>query len=436
MIMSIAALALFSGVALAGCSQRTGVGVNTPPDKTANSQTIVSGVAKSGDGEKIKLSFYSTIALPSAQEVVRSITSDFMNENPNIQVELQFPGSEYENMLKVKMGANDLPDVFDTHGWAVTRYGKFLADLKDQPWAEHLTDTIKPVVTDKDGKVYALVLSEAKVGISYNAEILEKYQIKPPKTYDELMAAAETIKTQSKGDVTPFFVSGVDGMTGQFQDLFAVPLFLSQEKNDAQSLLDGSFDWNKYTKLAQMMLDLKKKGYINEDVSTAKKSDIAQRMAQGKIAFVTGEPTWADDARKINPNIKIGLIPVPSVQPGDTPTFTGGERYTMGVWKDGKHLAESKKLLAFFAKPDNMAKLANVTKVPPGLKGIEAKHEFSDFYKQYADIRVFPFFDRVYLPNGMWDVMTRDGTSLISEKVTTNQYTEKMKQEYERLRNK
>jgi len=49
---------------------------------------------------------------------------------------------------------------------------------------------------------------------------------------------------------------------------------------------------------------------------------------------------------------------------------------------------------------------------------------------------VFPYFDRVYLPNGMWDVMCKTGTALLAEQVTPQQFSEKMKQEVERLSNK
>ncbi|WP_052702702.1 extracellular solute-binding protein [Paenibacillus beijingensis] len=118
--------------------------------------------------------------------------------------------------------------------------------------AGNLTDTIKPVVVDKDGKVYTLVLSEAKDGITYNADVLSKYNIKPPQTFEELLAAAETLKTSSGGQITPFFMSGVDnGMIGQFLDQYATSLFISPAQNDAQSLLDGNFDWNKWAELAQ-----------------------------------------------------------------------------------------------------------------------------------------------------------------------------------------
>jgi raffinose/stachyose/melibiose transport system substrate-binding protein len=231
-------------------------------------------------------------------------------------------------------------------------------------------------------------------------------------------------------------MSGVDNWTiGGYLDQFATSLLISPAKNDAQSLLDGTFDWNKWTPLAQSLLDMSKKGYINKDALTAKQSDMPSLFAQGKVAFAMGGPSFADDAYKVNPNVKIGYMPVPSMVAGDQPNFSGGERYTMGAWKDGKHLAEAKKLIDFFAKPENMSKIANATKLPSGLKNIESKHEFTQYYEEYASVRVFPYFDRVYLPNGMWDVMCKTGTALIAGGVTPEQFSQKMKTEYERLRN-
>jgi raffinose/stachyose/melibiose transport system substrate-binding protein len=435
-LFGMLAVFLVFTLVLMGCSQRPQGASNASGGTTpSTNKDDAAKPAASGGGDKIRLTVYSTINETPNQEVMKSIANDFMKENPNIQVDFQFPGSEYENILKVKMAANDLPDVFDTHGWAIVRYGKYLADLRDQPWASQLTDTIKPVVTDKDGKVYTLVLSEAKDGISYNADILQKYGIEPPKTFDELMAASEKIKSQSNGEVTPFFMSGVDnGTIGGFLDIFASSLLISPKDNDAKTLLDGTFDWNKWTPLAQKLQDMQKKGYLNKDVLTAKYSDLPQRFAQGKVAFFMGAPSFADEVHKVNPNVKIGLMPATSMVAGDTPTFSGGERYTMGAWKDGKHLEESKKLIAFFAKPENMTKIANATKLPAGLKGIQAQHEFASYYDQFADVRVFPYFDRVYLPNGMWDTMCKTGTALVAGSVTPQQFSEKMKSEYERLR--
>ncbi|MFC5649301.1 extracellular solute-binding protein [Paenibacillus solisilvae] len=440
---SIMALVLIFSMTLAGCSSRSGENSTNTANNTNQGTTDTATKDDNTDqaktdsgGEKIRLTVYSTITEPKNQEMMKSISDAFTKENPDITVEFQFPGAEYENILKVKMAANDLPDVFDTHGWAIIRYGKYLADLKDEPWAANQTDTIKPVVTDKAGKVYALVMSEAKDGISYNAGILEKYGIAPPTTFNELMAAAEKIKTESKGEVTPFFLSGIDnGMIGGFLDLYATSQYISPATNDAATLLDGSFDWKKWTALAQKLLDMQKKGLINKDVLTAKYTDMPQRFAQDKVAFVFGAPSFADDVYKVNKDTKIGIMPLTTMVDGDTQTFSGGERYTMGAWKDGKHLEASKKLIAFFAKTENMTTIANATKLPAGLKGVPSEHEFSKFYDQFKDIRVFPYFDRVYLPNGMWDVMCKTGTALIAGDVTPEQFADKMKQEYDRLRN-
>jgi raffinose/stachyose/melibiose transport system substrate-binding protein len=438
--LSVAAMMLTISVVFMGCSSRPSTGTSTTDNSAATTKPTTTTAASTPDakpsGDKIKLTVYSTISELPNQEMMKGIAADFTKENPNIAVEFQFPGAEYENILKVKMAANDLPDVFDTHGWAIIRYGKYLADLRNEPWAKDMTDTIKPVVTDKDGKVEALVMSEAKDGISYNAEILEKYSITPPKTFDELMAAADKIKTSSNGAVTPFFMSGVDnGMIGGFSDLYATSMYISPSTNDAKTLLDGTFDWNKWTPLAQKLQDMSKKGYINKDVLTAKYSDMPQLFAQGKVAFVFGAPSFADEVYKYNKGAKIGIAPLTSMVAGDSQSFSGGERYTMGAWKDGKHLVESKKLIAFFAKPENMSKIANATKLPAGLKNIESKHEFSEYYKQFENIRVFPYFDRVYLPNGMWDVMCKTGVALLAGTVSPQQFSDKMKSEYLRLRN-
>jgi raffinose/stachyose/melibiose transport system substrate-binding protein len=52
----------------------------------------------------------------------------------------------------------------------------------------------------------------------------------------------------------------------------------------------------------------------------------------------------------IDPNINIGIMPVPSMIKGDTPTFAGGERNTLAIWKDSKHPDEAKKAAAVFCQ--------------------------------------------------------------------------------------
>jgi raffinose/stachyose/melibiose transport system substrate-binding protein len=411
---------------LVGCSSRTG---QSDDNKVSSGET-------SSDDDKTKISAFMYISDPSRQELYKEIAGEFMRENPDISVEMQFPG-EYENVMKVKMAANDLPDIFDTHGWAKVRYGNYLADLRDEPWAGELTDSIKNVVTDTDGKVYALPVIEAKQGITYNADLLEKYGIEVPKTLDEMIAASEQILKKSGGKTVPFYFSGVDKWTiGQFFDLFANSQFITPEKNEKEALLKNTFDWSKWDVLPRKFQEIQKKGLINEDVLTAKYSDLAKSFAEERVAFALVGPYISDEVHKINPDVKIGLMPVPAIEAGDEPNFSGGEHSSMGIWKDTKHSKEAKKLLQFFAKKENLARISDATKLPSGIKGVKANHEFVEYYEKYNDVQVVPYFDRVYLPNGIWDTMCVQGTELLAGRITPKEYSNVMKKEVDRLSNK
>lgn len=382
---------------------------------------------------KVKLTVMPNTADQEMKTIFQEVVTDFENENPNIDIDLQFSG-DYENVLKMKMASNELPDLFDTHGWAIKRYGDYLADLRDEAWADNLSDTIKPVITDDSGKVYVLPLNEAKEGVLYNVEVLEKYNIEIPQTFDELMVASEKIVKESNGEVTPFYFSGLDSWTiGQYFDYFATPLLISSEDNHEDALLNHSFDWSNWTFLPEQFKKMYDKGLINEDMLTAKYADEAKLFAENKLAFALHTPASVVDVKKINPNAKMGVFPIPSIKEGDEPTFVGGERNTLGIWKDTNHMEEAKKFLNFLAKEENIKRLSDVTFLPAPFKDVTAGAEFAKYYDQYQDIRVFPFFDRVYLPNGMWDVMCTLGQELISGNITPEEYSEKMGEEVDRL---
>lgn len=132
-----------------------------------------------GAAENVKLTMMLTVGEQGVRDVIQEIVANYQTEHPETQIEVQFPGSNYESIMKMKMASNELPDIFDTHGWAKLRYGDYTMDLKNEPWAAKMTDTIKPTLTDESGKVYALPLNEAKDGLFYNVNVLEKYGVTP-----------------------------------------------------------------------------------------------------------------------------------------------------------------------------------------------------------------------------------------------------------------
>ena len=377
----------------------------------------------------------STNVVGEQAKLLQTLAEKFTAENPDIKVDFSAPGKDYEAQMKVKMAANDLPDVFSTHGWAKIRYGEFLMDLRDEPWASKIDPAMKPIVTDESGKVYVLPLDEDKVGPVYNVDLFKEYGLKVPATWNELLAACDTIKAKSDGKVTPIHVGGADNWPlGHMVDLFSVNLLISPAKNQGQALLDGSFDWSLYLPMAQKLLELQSK-CLNKDAVTAKYSDSAKAFAEGKAAIGVYGPFLIVEAKNINPKLNAGLMPVPALVESDTPTFSGGEKTTFGIWKDSKNKDAARKLLSFLAQPENVALVAASNQIPAGL--VDVKVDLGDlapYWEQYKDIRVFPYFDRVYLPNGLWPTLDTGAQDLLAGGITPEQYIDSLKKEYVRLR--
>jgi raffinose/stachyose/melibiose transport system substrate-binding protein len=375
--------------------------------------------------------------IPGAQaQVLQDICNEFMKANPNIKVDFSAPANQYENIMRVKMASKDLPDVFSTHGWAIKRYGAFLADLRREPWAAKIDPSIKPLVTDEKGKVYVLPMDIDKSGFVYNVDILNKYNIAVPKTLDELIAACVTIKAKSNGEITPIHIGGSDNWPeGQFYDYFATPALISPKTNYAKAFLNGTFDWNKFDILPAKFKEMWDKGLINKDFLTSKYMDSAKAIAAEKVAFAFYGGYVIDEAKKINPNIHWAMMPIPAMVPGDQPTLVGGEKTTWGIWKDSKNMAAAKKFVAWYAKPENIKRVAESNLFPAGINGVKADcKEMNAFYESTAKLRVFPYWDRYYLPSGMWEFICRNAQDLVSGTVNPRQFSQNMEKEFKRLR--
>jgi raffinose/stachyose/melibiose transport system substrate-binding protein len=384
--------------------------------------------------EQVTISFATNVVGVQA-ELLQTIVNEFMDEHPNIKVEFSAPGQEYENQMRVMMAADDLPDVFSTHGWAKIRYGEFLLDLRDQEWVSKIAAPMLPIVTDEAGKVYVLPLDQDMAMPVFNPDILDEYGVEVPTTWDELLAACDTIVDKSGGDVIPIHVGGGDGWPiGHMVDLLSNPLLTTAETNYGAALIDGSFDWRNFDRMGEFLLELQDHGCFNVDVTTAQYNDSATAFAEGRVAFGFYGPFLIEEARKTNPDLRAGLMPVPAAIEGDTPSFSGGEKTTLGVWKDSKHIEEALMLVDYFAQPENVARVAESNKLPAGLTGVDIDlGDLGPYYAMYANTRIFPYFDRVYLPNGMWEPLYSGAQELLSGASSASDYSDLLSDEYHRL---
>lgn len=370
-------------------------------------------------------------------EIIQELTDEWMKENPGVTAEVVAPGADYENVMKVKMSSKDMPDIFSTHGWANVRYVDFLLPLNDMPWANDIESTFKELISDDEGNLLVLPIDQNKWGLVYNKDVLEECGVEVPlRTIDDFMAALEQIKTASNGEIAPMHIAGGDSWPlGQIFDQLATPAFTTAENNDQEALLNGTFDWNKWTDFSEMIKEMYDKGYFNEDIFTAKYADSAEAFATGKAAFCWYGNTIVEEAEAINPDVNAGLQPLPAFYEDDDMSFLNGEQTAFGIWKDSENIELAKSWLNFMAKGENVKKFCESESMLPGIEtDVPVDVGFAtEYYEEFADIRSFPIFDRAFLPNGMWDLMCKDAADLFTGTISAEQYSLDMQNEYERL---
>ena len=158
-------------------------------------------------------------------------------------------------------------------------------------------------------------------------------------------------------------------------------------------------------------------GYFNEDVLTADYNADVQALAQDEAAFCFYGNSGIVDTLAVNPDANLGMMPIPSASTSDEPSLIAGEDIAVGVWKDSKVQDEAVELLNYLAQPEVTKTIAEAAGNKAGLNGVETDiGSIGEYYDKYADVETFPYFDREYLPSGMWDVMCATGADILSQK--------------------
>lgn len=396
-----AGLAAGMVLSLAACGSGSGNSESTDEGESKENVTIV----------------FSTNVVGEKADALEQACKDF-EEETGYTVDFQAPGADYEELMKTKMASNELPDVFTTHGWSVARYSDYLMPINDMDWAEEIDGQIKGVITDTEGNMFVLPVDVDIAGIVCNISVLEEAGVNPDeiKTWDDFAAACDKIKAAGKN---PVHIGGKDSWTiGQFFDWAAPSFYVTDENNSkADELKAGTFDTETWEEVAGLLDSWVKAGYLNEDCLTADYDADIESLASGNTAFCFYGNSAIVDAHSKNPDAEIGIIPVPAASADDEPTLIAGEDIAVGIWKDTEVKDEAVELLNYLAEPDVMKAVAEAAGSKAGLTGVEVEiGEIGEYLTKYSDVETYPYFDREYLPSGMWDIMCATGADILAQK--------------------
>jgi len=214
------------------------------------------------------------------------------------------------------------------------------------------------------GKTYGVPFALQVVGIFYNKDIYDKFGLKEPETWDELINNCEILK---KNGVTPFFIPGKEAWTLAMQHAMCGVSVLGPEwirdlTNGKTNFLDPKFiDLNK------RLNDLKK--YYQDGFLANSTTDQDSAFAFGQAAMVFygiwGLQTW----RQLNPKINVGYFMVPPLTKDRKPYAYVYMDGAFSLVKGAKNRDMALKVLEFTATPDFGTIFSNITYNIPAVLG-------------------------------------------------------------------
>lgn len=353
-----------------------------------------------------------TVLGTDSVEVLKVLLDEFTAET-GIKVELVEDGGDHDSVMKTRMASNNMPDLWDTHGWCVLRYGEYCMDLSNEAWVADMDPSIKAVLTNADGQILGCPLTQWTYGIVYNEAVFADAGIDTStiNTWDDLMAMCETLKNAG---YTPISV-GSKGNAGPAGFLEMMNTFYSIDNSPYQSqeaLLDGSFDFVENTHLLEYFAEMFDNGYIIEDLYTADSDTAMKYLGTGACAmYLWGGTSDITTLKRNFPDGEFGFMAIPAAAEGYDKTITVGEGTNFAASKDTQHPEEVKALLAFLVEPENLLRYATINGGLPGFTNVEMPE--SDSLTKYnaaveaagENLTFTNFFDREWLPSGMWNAM-------------------------------
>lgn len=213
-------------------SQKTGDDAQTP-EQDGQSETDGQG---DYSGKSIEIATYLS---GDTLEAYKKVIADFERET-GVSVVLDEYGNDYESTMKTRMASNDLPDIFETHGWSLIRYKEYLTDLSGEPWAADLNKAALGVIQDTDGKLYTLMTTGSCLGTAVNMDVCEAAGVDPweIETWEDFNAACDKIKGAGYTPIANYFTSAgaLANANGSWLS-YDGAMF-----NDNEAMLNGTWD--------------------------------------------------------------------------------------------------------------------------------------------------------------------------------------------------
>ena len=294
-------------------------------------------------------------------DLMRKIFDQYQTKNPGVSIEMETGGATSDlqrQYLSTVLNAKD--PAIDIFMIDIVNPAQYFG----AGWIEPLNAYVgEPAVALKpylpvysasnviDGKVVAMPAFADSMFMYYRKDLLEKYKIAEPKTWDELTAAAKTVQAgEGNANLQGLSLQGapIEGAVCTF----LLPYWSQgKEFNDAAGKL--TLDKAAAIKGMQNWLNMVDAGVVKKNIAEVKTPDTVNEFKAGQVVFaINWGFAWErfKDDKDSTVQGKVGVMPLPSMTGGKSATCVGGWQWAVSAFSKNK--AEAAKLVKHLATPE------------------------------------------------------------------------------------
>jgi multiple sugar transport system substrate-binding protein len=293
-------------------------------------------------------------------DLTRKMFDEYEKRNPGVKVTLESGGATSElqrQYLSTVLGAKDAsldvfildiinPAQYQAAGW-IEPLDQYLG-VKDAK--SYMSQYLPAYATANviDNKIFALPDFADSMFLYYRKDLLDKYGVKPPSTWDELATASQKIQQGEKN-------ANLQGLSFQGAPIEgAVCTFLLPYWSQGKDFQKGArLDKAAAVSGLNMWLGMVDKGVAKKNIAEVKTGDTVNEFMAGDVVFAINWG-YAWDLFQKDPNSKVkgnvAVAKLPAMPGGQSATCIGGWQWAVSAFSKNK--AEAAKLIKFMSSPE------------------------------------------------------------------------------------
>ena len=324
-------------------------------------------------GDPLEIEFFQQKGEEGPQKGYQEIIDKFNKENPDIKITMNTV-PDAGTVLTSRISSGDIPVIFSDYPTQTQFKQKvangYVQDLSGQDFLNNVDSSSLKMTVQEDGDYYALPYSRNYIGVYYNVQMFEDNGNEVPKTWQEFTDACDKLKAAG---ITPMGLHGKDpgrvGHTFQACTIAWAPdgVETIEKAVKGETKIADSDEFRSVFEKMKTLLS-----YANDDALALSDTQCYENFMNGQYAMLITGSYARGTIQALNPDLKLGVFPLPNDTYEDTKTLSGIDAaICVSAQASDEEKTAAYKFLSYLAQPDNAQIFCDYDGAPSAITGVK-----------------------------------------------------------------